>query len=352
MLPHNEDWVLQENTVSPGCPPQVLSQFVDSLPSSLVPLFPPHQSLPPSHLPLPSPTQIPPSSSTLFHQNYTTFGEKSSSPHSTSPSNYQLCLSPPLIQSSLSQLQNSSPHTCQPPTHLQNIHSSRITSPRHSSPSQEIQNTSSPGGKGGCVASKMDPALLKDPDAIIQTLVGHLGRRRITLDLQILFLQHMLQGTNGQAPDPVVAYPVCLVCLQPRTSACPITKYKTGPQLLAFPQLHAPAQESRPLRVGIGFGLRLPRGQAKALHLLPEKKQEGVESQGEALQSQKAAPQAPAVQTTGAHSQARSLRSADLQSPKSSQCPRPPPQAPRPATASLKPRPPPVPKRSILRKPS
>ncbi|XP_051010526.1 proline-rich protein 30 [Acomys russatus] len=312
MLSHNKDQVLQQTTVPPACPPLVLSKFVDSPPPNLGPGSPLHQSFPPFHLSLPPATQGPPSFPTLTHQNYTSFGENPLSLYPTSPANYQLCLSSSLIQSYLSQLQNSSPRACQSPPH-----SSRLTSGRHRSP---------PGGARGCVASKVDPALFKDLDAIIQTLVGRLGPHRIAIDLQLLFLQHMWLGTEGQVP--VVAYPICLVCLQYRTPSCPTTKYKTVPRLLAYPQLRVPVrgQEAGPLQVSIGFGLCLPRGQAKALHLLPKKKQEGAESQGEALQRQKPATQAPSAQTTGAYSQAGRLRSADLQSPKSRQCPRPPPR--------------------------
>ncbi|XP_021491087.1 proline-rich protein 30 [Meriones unguiculatus] len=385
MLPHNKDQVLLLNAAPSGCPPQVLSQFVGSPPPNLASLSP-HKSLPPSHLPLSSPTQpcfpfsslphhhspgpqvyssdsnsdfVPlpfpsslPSSPTFFHQNYT--------PNSTSPSNYPLCPSPPLTQSSsLSQLQNSSPQTCQSPSHLQDIDSSPVTSPSPSSPSRGIQNngqawqwpqcrnTRSPGGAGGCMASKVDPGKFKDPRFLAQVLVARVGHRRIARDLQLLFLQRLWTGTTGQAP--VVEYPVCLVCLQPRTPSCPTPKYRTGPRLLAFPQLLpcAQSQESGPLRIGIGFGLRLPRGQAKALHLLPEKRQGGVGSQAETRRSQKPATQARAAQTTGTLFQAGSLRSADRQSTKPSQCSRPPPQAPRRATASSKPRPSPAPKGSV-----
>ncbi|CAH6786914.1 proline-rich protein 30 [Phodopus roborovskii] len=397
MLPQTKDQALLQNTVPPGCPPQVLSQFVDSPLPNLASVSP-HQPLPPSHLPLPSPTQayfpfsplsqphspgprffssdsnsdfVPlpyssslPSSPTFFNQNYTCLP----SLHSSSPPNYQLCLSPPLTRSSsFSQVQNFPPGPCQSPSHLQDVHSSTITSPSPSSPPRGIPsnkqtwqwpqstNTRSPGEARGCVASKVDPAEFKDPGALARALVVHVGQRRIARDLQLLFLQRLWLGPTHQAP--VVEYPICLVCLQPRTPSCPIPKYKTGPRLVAFPQLLLPCvqgQDSGPLRIGIGFGLRLPRGQAKALHLLPEKKRQEARPQGEVLRSQIPATQAPAAQVTGTLSQAGSLiRSAGLQSLKPSQCSRHPPQAPRQATASPKPRP--APKRpvspeSILRK--
>ncbi|MEJ1287217.1 proline rich 30 [Cricetulus griseus] len=267
------------------------------------------------------------------------------------------CLAKQRKESTL--VQNSPPGPCQSPSHLQDVHSPTITSPSPSSPTRGIpsnkqtwqwpqsRNTRSPGEAGGCVASKVDPAEFKDPGALARALVVHVGHRRIARDLQLLFLQRLWLGPTHQAP--VVEYPVCLVCLQPRTPSCPIPKYKTGPRLVAFPQLLMPCtqgQDSGPLRIGIGFGLRLPRGQAKALHLLPEKKRRGVRPQGEVLRSQTPATQAPAAQVTGTLSQVGSLRSAGLQPPKSNQCSRPPPQAPRQATALPKPRPSPAPKRS------
>ncbi|XP_052054134.1 proline-rich protein 30-like [Apodemus sylvaticus] len=381
MLPHNKDQGLLQNTVPPGCLPQVLSQFVDSPPSSLASLS--HQTFPSSHLPLPTTTQayffssltqthspgphfyspdlnpdfvpLPYTSSlprtSCFRQNYTYIGEKLPSPHSASPSNYQLCVSPPLTgSSSLTQLQNSSPHSCQSPFRLQDFPRSKITSPIPNSPSGGIQSSKqawqwtqsrsirSSGGRRGCVPSKVDPAEFKDPGALAQVLVANVGHRRIARDLQLEFLQRLWLGTSG--PAPVVEYPVCLVCLQPRTPSCPTLKYKTIPRLLAFPQLlpHAPGQESGPLRIGIGFGLRLPRGQAKALHLLPRKCPKGAESQEEALQSQKPATKA-SVQITGTLFQAGSLRSVHLQSPKPSQCSRSLLQEQREGTVSPKPRP-------------
>ncbi|XP_042123038.1 proline-rich protein 30 [Peromyscus maniculatus bairdii] len=390
MLPQNKDHqVLLQNAVPPGCPPQVLSQFVDSRPSNLASLSP-HLTLPPSHLPLPSPSQayfplslpqsrspgphsyssdsnsdfVPlpyasslPSPPTFFGQNYPC----RPSPHPASPHNYGLCLSPPLSSSSsLSQLQNSSPGSCQSPPHLQDLHNSTVTSPSPSSPSRggvpsnkqtwqwpQSGNTRSPGAAEGCMASKLDPAEFKDPEALARALVLRVGHRRIARDLQLLFLQRLWLGTTGQAP--VVEYPICLACLQPRTPSCPTPKHKTGPRLLAFPQLLpcAEGQESGPLRLGIGFGLRLPRGQAKALHLLPEKKRQEARRPGEVLRSQTPATQAPAAQVTGTLSRDESLRSAGLQSTKSNQCFRSPPQAPRRVTVSPKPWSGPVPRRSV-----
>lgn len=332
MLPQNKNQVLLQNAVPPACFPQVLSRFVDSPPHNLASPSP-HQTLPSSHFPLPATTQthfplpattqthfplpatmqthfprpyfysldssdfVPlPSSSSLprspscFRQNCTYFGEKLPSPHSTSPSNYQLCVSPPLTCSFLSQLQNSSSHSCQSPSRLQNFQSSKTTSPGPSSPPQGIQSkkqarecpqsrsTRSSRPVRGCVPSKVNPAEFKDPGALTQVLVDHVGRRRIARDLQIQLLQRLWLGTPG--PAPVVEYPICLVCLQLRTPSCPTSKYKTIPQLLAFPKLMpcAQCQEPGPLRIGIGFGLRLTRGQAKALHLLPPKKPKEVKS--------------------------------------------------------------------------
>ncbi|XP_021058485.1 proline-rich protein 30 [Mus pahari] len=361
MLPQNKDQVLLQNTVPSGCPPQVLSQFVNSPLPNLASLSP-NPTLPSSHFPLPTPPQayflssltqthspgpyfsldsnsdfVPPDSSchprssSCFHQNYTHFGEKVPSPHSISPSNYQLCVSPPLTgSSSASQLQQSSPHSCQSPSRLQDLQSSKITSPGPSSPSPRIRSKKqswqwppsgsikSSRGAGGCVPSKVDPAAFKDPGALTQALVYHVGRRRIARELQILFLQQLWLETPGCAP--VVEYPICLVCLQIRTPSCPTPKYKTIPRLLAFPQLLpcAQGQESGPLRIGIGFGLCLPRGQARALHLVPPQNPVGVESQEEALQRQKSTTQ-ESVQITSTHFQARSLWSVDLQSPKPSQ---------------------------------
>jgi hypothetical protein len=215
----------------------------------------------------------------------------------------------------------------------------------------------------GCVASERDPAEFRDPGALAQALVAHLGYRRIAHDLRLLLLQHLWLGRTGQAP--VVEYPICLVCLRPRSPSCPMPRYRTGPRLLAFPQLlpRAQGQESGPLCIGIGFGLRLPRGQARALHLLPERRLEEIGPQGEAAQArgcQAPAAQAPAAQaqlsqvqadpTPGTSSQAGSLRSADFQSLNSAGPPRP--HAPKQATASLRPRAPsPVPKKLVSPEP-
>lgn len=135
------------------------------------------------------------------------------------------------------------------------------------------------------MASERDPAEFRDPGALVQALVVHLGQRRIAHDLRLRLLQCLWQGKTGK--PPVVEYPVCLVCLRPRSPSCPIPRYRTGPRLLAFPQLLpcAQGQESGPLRIGIGFGLRLPRGQARALHLLPERRPEEVGPRGEAAQA-------------------------------------------------------------------
>ncbi|XP_057612670.1 proline-rich protein 30 [Chionomys nivalis] len=391
MLPQNKDQVLLQNTVPPGCPPQVLSQFADSPPSNLASLSP-HQSLPPSHLPLPShrpayfsfssPPQphsprphfyssdsnsdfvsLPfssslPSSPTFFHQNYPCLPSRHSSP----PLNYQLCASPPLSHySSLSQVQNSSPHSCQSPPHLQGIHSSTATSPSPSPPSGGIssnkqtwqctqsKNTRSLGVAGGCEASKVDPAEFKDPMALIRALVVRVGRCRISRDLQLLFLQRLWLGTPTPSQAPVVEYPICLQCLQPRTPSCPTPKYKTGARLFAFPQLLpcAQGQESGRLRIGIGFGLHLSRGQAKALHLLPPKKRQEASPQGEVVLRQSPTTQTPEAQVMDTLSQAGTLKFAGLQSLKSSQCSVPPAQAPKWATASPRPRLSTAPKRSV-----
>ncbi|XP_052601627.1 proline-rich protein 30-like [Peromyscus californicus insignis] len=391
MLPQNKDHqVPLQNAVPPGCSPQVLSQFVDSSPFNLASLSP-HLTLPPSHLPLPSPSQayssvswspqsrspgphlyssdsksdfVPLPSSSSLPSPPTFFGQNCSrlpSPHTSSSRNFGLCLSPPLSSSSsLSQLQNSSPGSCQSPSHLQDLpNSTRVTSPSPSVPSPGIPsnkqtwqgppsgNTRSPGAAEGCMASKLDPAEFQDPEALAQALALLVGRRRIARDLKILFLQHLWLGTTGQ--PPVLEYPICLACLQPRTPSCPTLKHKTGPRLLAFPQLLPPAegQESGPLRLGIGFSLRLPPGQAKALHLLPEKKQQEARRPREVLRSQRPAPQVPAAQVTGTLSREESLRSAGLQSTKSNQCFRSSPQAPRRVTVSPKPWSCPVPRRSV-----
>nr|XP_048292538.1 proline-rich protein 30 [Myodes glareolus]XP_048292539.1 proline-rich protein 30 [Myodes glareolus] len=391
MLPQNKDQVLLQNTVPPGCPPQVLSEFIDSPPSNLASLSP-HQSLPPSQLHLPShrpayfsfssPPQphspgphfyypdsnsdfVPlpvssslPSSPTFFHQNYPCLPSRHSSP----PLNYQLCTSPPLSHSSsLSQVQNSSPHSCQSPPHLQGIHSSTVTSPSPSPPSQGIasnkqtwqcpqsKNTRSPGVAGGCVASKVDPAEFKDSMALAQALVDRVGLRRIARDLQLLFLQHLWLDTSTPSLAPVVEYPVCLQCLQHRTPSCPNPKYKKWAGLIAFPQLEpcAQGQESGTRRLGIGFGLRLPLSQAKALHLLPSKKRQEARPQGEVAQSQPPTTQTPEAQVMDTLSQAGTLKFVGLQSPKSSQCSVPLAQAPRRATAAPRARSSTAPKRSV-----
>ncbi|XP_075811751.1 LOW QUALITY PROTEIN: proline-rich protein 30 [Microtus pennsylvanicus] len=373
MLPQNEDQVLLQNTVPPGCSPQVLSQFADSPPSNLASLPPPHLPLPshrPAYFSFSSPPQphspgphfssdsnsdrVPlpfssslPSSPTFFHQNYPCLPSQHSSP----PLNYQLGASPPLSHhSSLSQVQNSSPHSCQSPPHLQGIHSSPATSPSPSPTSGGIssnkqtwqcpqsKNTRSLGVAGGCKASKVDPCL--DRMALAQTLVVRVGLRRIATDLQLLLLRHMLLGTSTPGQAPVVEYPICLQCLQPRTRSCPTPKYKMGARLLAFPQLLpcAQGQESGPLRVGIGYSLHMSRGQAKALHLLPPKKTQEASPQGEVVLRQPPTTQTPEAQVMDTLSQAGPLKFAGLQSLKSSQCSVPPAQAPRWVTASLRPR--------------
>ncbi|KAL6044002.1 hypothetical protein STEG23_008374 [Scotinomys teguina] len=217
------------------------------------------------------------------------------------------------------------------------LHNSKVTSPSPSSSSPGIPsnkqvwqgprpgNTRSNGAAEGCMASKVDLAEFKDVEALIQALVVHVGPHRVLRDLKIRFLQRFLQGTPGNAPE--VEYPICLSCLQLRTPSCPTPKYKTGPRLVAFPQL-MPCPKVRisgSLHLGIGYSLRLPRGQAKALHLLPPKKRQEARLQGEVLQSQMPATKAPATQVTGTLSQAESLRSAGLRLTKSNQCFRPPP---------------------------
>ncbi|KAL2773702.1 proline-rich protein 30 [Daubentonia madagascariensis] len=395
MLPRNKDQVLLQNAVPPGRPPQGLSQLVDSSSPNLQPLFPqqpPHSARP--HLPLSPPplSRSPgfrfyssdsnsdfathpyfsslPSSPTFYHQKFLSLSLQRSS----SPSNHhQHHPSPPrTASSSPSQPQNSSlPYSpCQSPSHPEDLPSSTLTSPSPSPPSRRVHSnsqtwhwhqymdTGSPGVVGGCVASERDPAEFRDPGALAQALVVHLGHRRIAHDLRLLLLQRLWLGTTGQAP--VVEYPICLVCLRPRSPSCPIPRYKTGPRLLAFPQLLpcAQGQESGPLRIGIGFGLRLPRGQARALHLLPERRPEEAGPQGEAAQArgyQSRTSRAPAARNTVAQaradpapstpSQTGSLRSSGPQSPNSTRCSRPPPQAPKQAIASPKPRPSLAPKR-------
>ncbi|XP_039094231.1 proline-rich protein 30 [Hyaena hyaena] len=391
MLPQNKDQVLQQNTASPGRPPQGPSRLVD-LPSGNLQPLPPQASFPPSHSPCfpPSLSHSPvspfyssdtnsefvphpyssslPSSPTFFHQNYFSL----SLTHSSSPTHQLYPSLPPTPSSSPSQLQKASlPHSHCPSPSLPGYRpSSTVTSPAASLPSRGVhskrqtwpwhqyRDTGSPGVVGRCVASQRDAAELRDPGALVQALVAHLGHRRIAHDLRLLLLQRLWLGTTGQAP--VVEYPICLVCLKPRSPTCPIPTYKTGPRLLAFPQLLpcAQRQESRPLRLGIGFGLCLPRGQARALHLLPERRPEEVGPQGKAAQaggyqtqaSQPPAAQVPVAQAQadparGRSSQTGSLRSTGPQSPNSMHFPGPPPQAPKQATVSLKPRPSSAPKR-------
>ncbi|XP_005600191.3 proline-rich protein 30 [Equus caballus] len=383
MLPPNKDQVLLQNAVPPGQPLQSPSQLVDSPPPNLQPLHL-QQSLPPSHPPCSPPLwshspgshfyssdsnsdfALHPYSSSLprspafFHHNYPSL----SLPRSSSPSP-RLYPSPTLIHSSSpSQPQNSClPHShCQSPSHPEDlpspsqpscgVHSNRQTWHWH-----QYRDTGSPGVVGGCVASERDPAEFRDPGALAQALVVHLGHRRIAHDLRLLLLQRLWLGRTGQ--PPVVEYPICLECLRPRGPSCPIPRYGTGPQLLAFPQLLpcAQGQESEPFRMGIGFGLRLPRGQARALHLLPERRREEVGPQGEAAQahgcqtqaSQAPAARAPEARTPAAQAQADpargvpsqtgSLRSAGPQSPNPIPCSGPSPQAPKQAPISLRPRP-------------
>ncbi|XP_025723377.1 proline-rich protein 30 [Callorhinus ursinus] len=385
MLPQNKDQVLLQNAAPPGHPSLGPSQLVHSPPSNLQPLPPPRPpplfhspcSPPPgSHSPgshfyssdsnsdfiLHPYSSSLPSSPSFFHQNYLSL----SCPPSSSPS-HQLHSSPTHTHSSSpSQLQNTSlPHShCQSPSPTGDRPSSTVTSPtlslpsggvhsnRQTSPWHQYGDTSSPGAVGECVASERDPAEFRDPGALAHALVAHLGHRRIAHDLRLLLLQRLWLGRTGQAP--VVEYPICLVCLKPRSPSCPIPRYRTGPRLLAFPQLLpcAQGQESGPLRIGIGFGLRLPRGQARALHLLPERRPEEAGPQGKAARAhgyQTRASQSPAAQAAGAQarahpargtsSEAMSLRSTGLQSPNSMRFSGPLPQAPKQATVSLKPRP-------------
>uniref|UniRef100_A0A8C6EKU5 Proline rich 30 n=1 Tax=Microcebus murinus TaxID=30608 RepID=A0A8C6EKU5_MICMU len=412
MLPRNKDQVLLQKAVPPGHPPQGLSQLVDSSSPNLQPLFP-QQLPPPSRTPFsssprphlrfspPPPSCSPgfqfyssdsnsdfathpyfsshPSSHTFYHQNFLSYSLQRSS----SPSHHQRHPSPPLTVSSSPSLPQNSPlpySPCQSPSHSKDLPSSTFTSPSPSLPPHGVhsnsqtwhwhqyRDTGSPGELEGCVASETDPAEFRDPGALAQALVAHVGHRRIAHDLRLLLLQRLWLGTTGQAP--VVEYPICLVCLRPRGPSCPMPRYKTGPRLLAFPQLLpcGQGQESRPLRIGIGFGLRLPRGQARALHLLPERRPEEAGPQGEAARAhgyQLRTSRAPAAQdpvaraqadpTPDTPSQTGSVRSAGPQSPNSTRCSRPPPQAPKQATASQKRRPSPAPKRPaspelILRK--
>ncbi|KAM8931611.1 proline-rich protein 30 [Lycaon pictus] len=392
MLPQNKDQVLLQNTVPPGHPPLRPSPLVDSPPSNLQPLspqpppspfHPPYSPPPQSHSPgshfyssdsnsdfiLHPYSSSLPSSPSFFHQNYLSL----SFPPSSSAS-HRLYPSPALTHSSSpSQLRNTSlPQShSQSASHPGDCPSSSVTSRTPSLPSGGVHlnrqtwpwhqygDTGPPGAVGECVASERDPAEFRDPGALAQALVVHLGHRRIAHDLRLLLLQRLWLGKTGQAP--VVEYPICLVCLKPRSPSCPIPRYRTGPRLLAFPQLLpcAQGQESGPLRIGIGFGLRLPRGQARALHLLPERRPEEARPQGEATQAhgyQTWASQAPAAQAPvarpraradpapGTQSQTESLRSTGPRFPNSTCFSGPLPQAPKQATVSLKHRPSSAPK--------
>ncbi|XP_007937096.1 proline-rich protein 30 [Orycteropus afer afer] len=401
MLPQNKDQVVLQSAVSPGPPTQGFSQLVDSPPRNHQPL-PPHQSLPPSHSPFPSSLQshlpfsspphtyspdsrfyssdsnsdsVPhlyssslPTSPTYFHQNHPSL----SLPRSSSPS-HLLSSSPVQNHSSPSQPQNSSLpiSRCYSLSHPEGPPSSSLTSSSPSLPFgvhssrqtwhlPQCRDSGSPGVVEGCVASERDPAEFRDPGTLAQALVVHLGHRRIAHDLRLLLLQRLWLGRTGQAP--VVEYPICLVCLRPRSPSCPIPRYRTGPQLLAFPQLLpcAQGQESGPLRIGIGFGLRLPRGQARALHLLPERRREEVGPQGESAQapgcqaraSQAPASPAPVAQARadlapGKPSQTGSFRPLGPQSPNPTRISRPPLQVPRQAAASSKSKVSSGPKRSV-----
>ncbi|XP_055981867.1 proline-rich protein 30 [Sorex fumeus] len=373
MWPQNKEKVLLQNTAPPGCPPQGPSQFVHPLAPKLQPLFP-QQSHPSSHPPHtsslrsnswgswlcasesssdsvlhPSPSPSVPDSPNFLHQDSPSCSFQQS--HST----------PPLTRSSApSQTPNDPPHS-QSPAHGEGPPSSTYTFWSARAPSKQqawhwhqSRGTTSPGEAEGCVASGKDPAEFKDPGALAQALVVHLGPRRIAQDLRLLLLQRLWLGNTDQAP--VVEYPVCLVCLQLRSPSCPAPRYKTGPHLLAFPQLLpcAKDQESGPLRLGIGFGLRLPRGEAKALHLFPKKRPEKPEPQPAAAPAHQTSPPAPRAPTPrswawessvpGTFSQTGSLKSAGPPSPNSTQCPGSPPQAPKLHKASQKPRPHPAPK--------
>uniref|UniRef100_A0A8C2V505 Proline rich 30 n=1 Tax=Chinchilla lanigera TaxID=34839 RepID=A0A8C2V505_CHILA len=381
MQPQNQDQVLLPNTFPPECSSSGPSQFVDSphpniQPQSLhQPLRSPHplfssspqsylssSSLPQPHsssphvcsydansdlAPHPCSSSLP-SCPTFFHQSYPYL----SLPHSSSPWNYYwLYPSPPLTHpSSPSQPQNSFPGShCQSPSCPKDLPSSQLTPPSPSLTSPGVHSnrqawhwrrgTRSPGVGVGCTADKRNPAEFRDPGALAQALVAQLGLRRIARDLRLLLFQYLWLGRTNEAP--VVEYPICLVCLQPRSPSCPIPRYSTIPRLLAFPQLLpcAPNQESGPLRIGIGFGLRLPLGEARALNLLPKRRQEEVGPGEPAAQGPRARAQADSA--PGTPSQARSLRSAHLQTPDSTRSSGPPPQAPE--QASPKPRPSPAP---------
>ncbi|XP_075392174.1 proline-rich protein 30 [Tenrec ecaudatus] len=375
MLPQNKDQVLLQNTVSPGLSPQGSSQRVDFPPLNQQPLSP-CPTLPSSHSPFHSSSQSPVllCPATLLHPLDPLLCSSDSNfdsvPYLYSPSDLasptffyhnhlpfflpQSPSSPYLLSTSPSQLQNSPPNSpCFPPS-PQGPPSSTLTSPNPSLPSglhssrppghsPQYRGSGSSGVEGGCVARERDPAELRDLGALARALVLHLGLRRISHDLRLRFLQQLWLGTTGQAP--VVEYPVCLVCLRLRSPSCPIPRYRTGPHLLAFPQLlpRAPGQEAGPLRIGIGFGLRLPRGQARALHLLPERKPKEAGLQGETAQGpacQAQATPAPVAQAWAGPApdtgpQTRSLRPPG---PPNANCTsRAPLQEPRRATASPKP---------------
>ncbi|XP_006880761.1 PREDICTED: uncharacterized protein C2orf53 homolog [Elephantulus edwardii] len=281
MLPQNKDQVLLQKAETPGPPTQGLLKFIDSPPYNPRPLFP-HQSLSPSPPPLnlslhyPSPNshfyssdsnsyffQYIPASSAFFHQN----PPCCSVPQSSSSSEaHNSSLPNPLLHPEGSR---SAPPASPSPRLFSGAHSSRQT--------WHLHQHREPGSHGVVeerVASKKDTAELRNPGSLVQALVAQLGHQRIALDLRLLLLRRLWLGSPGQAP--VVEYPLCLVCLRPRGPSCPIIKYETVPRLLAFPQLlpHTKGRKSRPLRIGIGFGLCLPWGQASALHLLSEQEQE------------------------------------------------------------------------------
>ncbi|XP_077008502.1 proline-rich protein 30 [Tamandua tetradactyla] len=397
MFPQNKDQVQLQNTVSSGPSPEGLSKFVDSSPPNLqppcspqsVPSSRPHfSSSPQSHLPGSSlPQSYSPHSHFYFSDSnsdsflHPYFRSLPSSPtffQQNPPSPFlPRSSSPPHTCSSPSQPLNSSlPNShCHAPSHLEDLPSSTLPSPspslsspgvhsnRQTWPWHQHRDTGAPGVVGGCIPSERDPAEFRDPGALVQALVVQLGHRRIAHDLQLLLLQRLWLGRTGRAP--IVEYPICLVCLRLRSPSCPIPRYRTGPKLLAFPQLLpcAQGQDSGPLHIGIGFGLRLPRGQARALNLLPERKSELAGHQGEATQApgyQAQAPQAPAVQSPtsqapeaqaqadpspGTPSQTGSPRSPGPHSPNTILCSGLPPQAPKQVSASPKPRHSPVPKR-------
>ncbi|KAM5291774.1 proline-rich protein 30 [Ctenodactylus gundi] len=327
MLPLNKNKGLLQNTVPTHCPTQGSSQPVDSPPRS--PQSPsPHWSLPPPHPPISFSTQphLPFSSSLQPYCPGTPFcSSDSNSDFAPNPCSSSLPSPPTFFHQNCPCLspapQNASPHSqCQSPSYLEDLASSNFTSHSPSLPSSRLhsyrqaghrsqdKDTRSSSAVKGCVPSKRDPAESKDPSALVGALAAKLGHHRIALDLNLLLLQLMWSGRNDQAP--VLEYPVCLVCLGPRSPSCPIPRYSTGPRLLAFLQLLpcADGRESGPLCIGISFGLRLPRGLARTLNLLPKKRRpwEEVELQGKASQD-------PAAQTTRAHSQADLAPAAPLQ---------------------------------------